>query len=59
VELGWVLGAAPGWDATRVHRALEALLNMEGIEVEAAAIAKEGRGRKAWGRCRMGLKPAK
>lgn len=41
VELGWVLGAAPGWDAGHVHRALDALLNMEGIEVEAAGIAKE------------------
>jgi len=41
VELGWVLGAAPGWDAARVHRALEALLNMEGIEVELASLAKE------------------
>jgi predicted nucleic-acid-binding protein len=41
VELGWVLGAAPGWDAGHVHRALEALLNMEGIEVEASGIAKE------------------
>jgi predicted nucleic-acid-binding protein len=41
VELGWVLGAAPGWNAAHVHRALEALLNMEGIEVEAAGMARE------------------
>ena len=41
VELNWVLGAAPGWDPTRVHRALEALLNMEGIEVEGAVLARE------------------
>lgn len=41
VELGWVLSSAPGWDAPRMHRALEALLNMEGIEVEDASLAKE------------------
>jgi predicted nucleic-acid-binding protein len=41
VELGWVLSAAPGWNAPHVHRALEALLNMEGIEVEASGMAKE------------------
>ena len=40
-ELAWVLGAAPGWDPTRVHRALEALVNMEGIEVENATLARE------------------
>ena len=40
-ELSWVLGAAPGWDPARVRRALEALLNMEGIEVEAAGMARE------------------
>ena len=39
-ELSWVLGAAPGWDPARVHRALDALLNMEGIEVEAASSAR-------------------
>ncbi|MGA2079400.1 MAG: type II toxin-antitoxin system VapC family toxin [Holophaga sp.] len=40
VELAWVLGAAPGWEASRVNRALEALLNMEGIEVEGTALAR-------------------
>ena len=39
--MGWVLEAAPGWNAAHVHRALNALLNMEGIEVEAAAMARE------------------
>lgn len=41
VELGWVLGAAPGWSAAHVHEALDALLNMEGIEVEAAPMVRE------------------
>jgi predicted nucleic-acid-binding protein len=41
VELGWVLGAAPGWSAAHVHDALETLLNMEGVEVEAAPLARE------------------
>jgi predicted nucleic-acid-binding protein len=41
VELGWVLGSAPGWSAAHVHKALEALLNMEGVEVEAAQLARE------------------
>lgn len=41
VELGWVLGSAPGWSVAHVHNALEALLNMEGIEVEASQLARE------------------
>lgn len=45
VELSWVLGAAPGWDSGRVHRALDALLNMEGIEVESGSLARMALGR--------------
>lgn len=41
VELSWVLEAAPGWSARRVHEALNALLNMEGIEVENAQAVRE------------------
>ena len=41
VELAWVLKAAPGWDAARVHAALGRLLNMEGVEVEASPRARE------------------
>lgn len=41
VELGWVLKGAPGWDAARVHEAQGRLLNMEGIEVEAAPLVRE------------------
>ncbi|MDP1833173.1 MAG: type II toxin-antitoxin system VapC family toxin [Geothrix sp.] len=41
VELAWVLKAAPGWDAARVHDALGRLLNMEGVEVEASPLARE------------------
>ena len=41
VELGWVLGKAPGWNPTQVREALEHLLNLEGVEVEAAHLARE------------------
>lgn len=41
VELAWVLKAGPGWDVARVHEALGRLLNMEGVEVEAAPLARE------------------
>lgn len=41
VELSWVLGAAPGWDAARAQHALAALLNTEGVEVEGAAMVRE------------------
>lgn len=41
VELAWVLKSAPGWDQTRVREALERLLNMEGVEVEAASLVRE------------------
>lgn len=41
VELGWVLGSAPGWASVQVQKALESLLNMEGVDVESAALARE------------------
>ena len=41
VELGWVLGSAPGWAPARVQQALENLLNMEGVEVENVSLARE------------------
>ncbi len=41
VELGWVLGSAPGWESTQVSDTLESLLNMEGVEVEASALIRE------------------
>lgn len=41
VELGWVLKAAPGWDPDRVRHALDRLLDLEGVEVEAAPLARE------------------
>jgi len=41
VELGWVLKAAPGWDPGRVRHALDRLLDMEGVEVESAPLARE------------------
>lgn len=41
VELGWVLGSAPGWASAQVQEALESLLNMEGVEVEDASLARE------------------
>ena len=40
-ELGWVLGSAPGWESTQVREALERLLTLEGVEVEAAPLARE------------------
>jgi predicted nucleic-acid-binding protein len=40
VELGWVLGSAPGWTPARVHQALDRLLNTEGVEVESASLAR-------------------
>jgi predicted nucleic-acid-binding protein len=46
VELGWVLGGAPGWNASRVHHALERLLNTAGVEVEAASILREALARR-------------
>lgn len=41
VELAWVLKAAPGWDAARVHEALGRLLNLEGVEVELVPLVRE------------------
>ena len=41
VELGWVLESAPGWASARVQEAMERLLNMEGVEVEDASLARE------------------
>ncbi|WP_005038332.1 PIN domain-containing protein [Holophaga foetida] len=41
VELYWVLKSAPGWDAARVHQALGSLLEVEGVEVDQAAMIRE------------------
>ena len=41
VELGWVLKSAPEWTPARVRQALDRVLNMEGVEVEAAPLARE------------------
>ena len=41
VELSWVLKGSPCWDAEKVHTALTQLLNTEGVEVEAAPLARE------------------
>lgn len=41
VELGWVLGSAPGWKSPQVLEALERMLNLEGVEVEATPLARE------------------
>lgn len=44
VELGWVLGSAPGWTASRAHQALETLLGTAGVDVESAATVREALG---------------
>ena len=44
VELYWVLKSAPGWDAARVHGALESLLDVEGVEVGSAPLIREALG---------------
>ena len=41
VELGWVLGSAPGWASIQVHEALDRILNMEGVEVENGSLARD------------------
>jgi predicted nucleic-acid-binding protein len=41
VELSWVLRSAPGWDAEQTHTALDRILNMDGVEVEVAPLARE------------------
>ncbi len=44
VELGWVLGSAPGWTASRVRQALETLLAAAGVEVESSPTLREALG---------------
>jgi len=41
VELAWVLKSAPGWAAARAQQALERLLNLERVEVEASPLVRE------------------
>lgn len=40
-ELAWVLGSAPGWTRTATLDALELLLRMDGVVVEASTQARE------------------
>lgn len=40
VELAWILKSAPDWGSVRIQQALERLLNMEGVEVEAAVTVR-------------------
>ena len=40
-ELAWVLGSAEGWTNSRVLDALDLLLSLDRVEVEAHAIASE------------------
>ena len=44
VELSWVLKSAPGWDVARVHDAIRHLLDVDGVEVEAASLVREALG---------------